>query len=294
MIRSMTGYGLGTAEMGGLKVTIELRTVNNRFADLKLRLPDELLPFEPELRRRVLATVKRGRLELDLRFDRAGAVGAPVVLDKAVVEAALAAAAELRDGYGVRGEWDLATLLRVPGILVPAGRPREIDDASRAAIERALDGALAALDRERVREGESLAADLRARVDRMEAHVGAVRAKAEVFPAAVHKRILERVAPLVAQVPLDPARVAQEAAFLADRADVTEELVRLTGHLAQARALLAGGDEPVGKRLDFLLQEINRETNTIASKSGDLAISRLALELKSECEKFREQIQNIE
>jgi len=294
MIRSMTGYGLGTAEAGGLKVTIELRSVNNRFADLKLRLPDELLPFEPELRRKIQETVKRGRLELDLRFDRAGASGAPVVLDKTVVEAALQALAELRDGYGIRGEWDLATLMRVPGVLVPAGRPRELDDASRAAVDRALELALAALDRERTREGEALGADLRARVDRMEAHVAAIREKAAAVPAAVHKRILERVAPLAAQVPLDPARLAQEAAFLADRADVTEELVRLTGHLAQARTLLGEVREPVGKRLDFLLQEINRETNTIASKSGDLAISRLALELKSECEKFREQIQNLE
>jgi uncharacterized protein (TIGR00255 family) len=129
----------------------------------------------------------------------------------------------------------------------------------------------------------------------MDALVAAVRARAASIPAAMLKRITERVGQLLSQIPLDPARLAQEAAILADRADVAEELVRLAGHLAQARALLAdGGAEPVGKRMDFLLQEIHRETNTIASKSADLEISRMTLDLKSESERVREQIQNLE
>jgi uncharacterized protein (TIGR00255 family) len=295
MIRSMTGYGLGTSEVDGLKVTIELRSVNNRFADLKLRLPDELLPYEPELRRKVLVTVKRGRVEMDMRLTRGRGAGvAAVVLDRVVVEGALAALKELRHEYGVRGEWDLQTLVRVPGIFGGAEKRRTLDEAERAAVDRALDDALSALDAERQREGETLRADLVERIDRMDRHVAAIREKAGLVPEAVRTRIVERVGQLLAQAPLDPARVAQEAAFLADRADVTEELVRLAGHLGQARSLLGGGDEPVGKRLDFLLQEIHRETNTIASKSADLEISRLTLDLKSESEKIREQIQNLE
>jgi uncharacterized protein (TIGR00255 family) len=295
MIRSMTGYGLGTSEVDGLKVTIELRSVNNRFADLKLRLPDELLPYEPELRRKVLVTVKRGRVEMDMRLTRGRGAGvAAVVLDRVVVEGALAALKELRHEYGVRGEWDLQTLVRVPGIFGGAEKRRTLDEAERAAVDRALDDALSALDAERRREGETLRADLVERIDRMDRHVAAIREKAGLVPEAVRTRIVERVGQLLAQAPLDPARVAQEAAFLADRADVTEELVRLAGHLGQARSLLGGGDEPVGKRLDFLLQEIHRETNTIASKSADLEISRLTLDLKSESEKIREQIQNLE
>ena len=291
----MTGYGQGTSETDGLKVTIELRSVNNRFADLKLRLPDELIRLEPELRRKVLGTVRRGRVDVDLRLERSRGADAPVVLDRSVVEAAFAAQKELRDTYGVRGEWDLATLMRVPGILGGAERRAELDDGGRAAVEAALEAALAALDAERRREGEVLQTDLLARIARMEDLVASIRERAALTPAAMQKRILDRVAQLAAQVPLDPARVAQEAAFLADRADVTEELVRLAGHLGQARTLLAdGGDEPVGKRLDFLLQEINRETNTIASKSADLEISQRAVELKSESEKVREQIQNLE
>ena len=291
----MTGYGQGTSETDGLKVTIELRSVNNRFADLKLRLPDELIRLEPELRRKVLGTVRRGRVDVDLRLERSRGAEAPVVLDRSVVEAAFAAQKELRDTYGVRGEWDLATLMRVPGILGGAERRTELDDGGRAAVEAALEAALAALDAERRREGEVLQTDLLARIARMEDLVASIRERAALTPAAMQKRILDRVAQLAAQVPLDPARVAQEAAFLADRADVTEELVRLAGHLGQARTLLAdGGDEPVGKRLDFLLQEINRETNTIASKSADLEISQRAVDLKSESEKVREQIQNLE
>jgi uncharacterized protein (TIGR00255 family) len=295
MIRSMTGYGQGSAEAEGLKVTVELRSVNNRFADLKLRLPDELVPFEPELRRLVLATVKRGRVDLDLRVERTGAAAAPLVLNRAAVDGALAALKALRDDYGVQGEWDLKTLMRIPGLLERPGRADGLDPASRETVDRALSQALSALDAERLREGRALAADLLARVTAMEGHVAAIRERAATVPEAVQKRIVERVGQLVTQVALDPARVAQEAAFLADRADVTEETVRLSGHLVQARSLLADGTgEPVGKRLDFLLQEINRETNTIASKSADLEMSRRALDLKAEGEKIREQIQNLE
>jgi uncharacterized protein (TIGR00255 family) len=295
MIRSMTGYGQGTAEAEGLKVTVELRSVNNRFADLKLRLPDELVPFEPELRRAILATVKRGRVELDLRVERTGRANPPIVLNRPVVEGALEALRSLRDDYGIQGEWDLPTLMRVPGIFETAGRAEELDEAARAVVDRALGLALSALDAERRREGRSLATDLLARVLRMDEHVAAIRERATTVPAAMQKRIVERVQQLVTQIALDPTRVAQEAAFLADRADVTEELVRLAGHLAQTRTLLAeSGGEPVGKRLDFLLQEIHRETNTIASKSADLEISRRALDLKADAEKIREQIQNLE
>jgi uncharacterized protein (TIGR00255 family) len=269
--------------------------VNNRFADLKLRLPDELLPFEPELRRKILATVKRGRVDMDLRLERAAGERVPLALDRSVVEAALAALAELRDHYGVRGDWDVPTLMRVPGVFVATEKRHVFDEAERAAVDRALEAALAALDAERQREGHALQADLIDRIGRMDALVAAVRARAASIPAAMLKRITERVGQLLSQIPLDPARLAQEAAILADRADVAEELVRLAGHLAQARALLAdGGAEPVGKRMDFLLQEIHRETNTIASKSADLEISRMTLDLKSESERVREQIQNLE
>ncbi len=291
----MTGYGQGAAESPGLKVTVELRSVNNRFADLKLRLPDDLVPFEQELRRKVLATVKRGRVDIDLRLERAENSAVPLALNRQVVQAALAAWTTLRDEFGVSGAFDLQTLMRVPGVFESTGRGAGIDESGRAAVDAALDLALAALDAERRREGGLLRDDLAARVARMKTTVGMIREAAAAIPDALQKKIAERVQQLVTQVTLDPARIAQEAAFLADRSDITEEIVRLEGHLAHALTLLAGSDDdPVGKRLEFLLQEIHRETNTIASKSVDLGVSRHALDLKAESEKIREQIQNLE
>lgn len=295
MIRSMTGYGQGTFEAPGLKVTAELRSVNNRFADLKLHLPDDLVPFEPDLRRKVLEFVKRGRVDIDVRLERTGETGQPLALNRPVVEAALVAWKTLRDDYGVHGDWDLRTLLSVPGVFAPTDAVAGLDEAGRNAIDRALDLALAALDAERRREGGLLRDDLVARLARMNDSVAAIRARAALVPELLQKKIVERVQQLVTQVTLDPARIAQEAAFLADRSDATEEIVRLEGHLAQALSLLAESEgEPVGKRLEFLLQEIHREINTVASKSADLGISRHALDLKAESERIREQIQNLE
>ncbi len=295
MIRSMTGYGSGAAEAPGVKITVELRSVNNRFADLKLRLPDVLSPFEQELRRKVLATVKRGRVDVDVRVDRTPGGSIALTLNRPVVEGALAAWRTLRDEYGVAGDWDLRTLMNVPGILDSQGATTALAEDARKALDGAFDLALAALDAERRREGGRLGDDLVSRIARMNGEVDSIRTIAAAVPGALQRKLVERVQQLVIQVSLDPARVAQEAAFLADRADVTEELVRLEGHLAHAATLLSEFDgEPVGKRLEFLLQEILRETNTIASKSADLAMSRHALALKAECEKLREQIQNLE
>ena len=295
MIRSITGYGQGAAEAPGLKVTVALRSVNNRFADLKLRLPDVLVPFEQELRRKVLATVKRGRVDVDLSLERTGDSEARLALNRPVVEAALAAWKTLRDEYGIHGPFDLLAMMRVPGVFEADSRAAALDEAGRSAVDGALDLALAALDAERRREGSLLGVDLVVRVERMKRITATIRGLAAAVPEAVQKKIAERVQQLVTQVTLDPARIAQEAAFLADRSDITEEIVRLEGHLVQAQALLAEKDgEPVGKRLEFLLQEIHRETNTIASKSADLGISRQALDLKAESEKIREQIQNLE
>jgi uncharacterized protein (TIGR00255 family) len=286
MIRSMTGYGQGTAETAGLKVTVELRSVNNRFVDLKLRLPDDLVPFEQELRRKVTATVKRGRVDVDLRVERGGEAAAPLTLNRPVADAALA---------GVGGEWSLDAVLRVPGLFATTPAMTGFSEDERVTVDTALDRALAALDAERRREGGVLRDDLVFRVARMGETTTAIRTLAHGVPEALQKKIAERVQQLVVSVTLDPARIAQEAAFLAERSDITEEIVRLEGHLDHARGLLAEtGGEPVGKRLEFLLQEIHRETNTIASKSADLGISRHALDLKAESEKIREQIQNVE
>jgi uncharacterized protein (TIGR00255 family) len=294
MIRSMTGYGQGSAECQGFHARVEIRTLNNRFADLKLRLPAELLRREAEIRGRILARVRRGRIEGDLRFD--GARSSPaLVLNRPLAEAVVAAARELHEEYGARGTLDLAAILQVPGMLQAPEGTDVLGEEEIAAVFRALDVALDALDAERRREGEALRSDLRSRVARMEGLAEELRRLSARVPETLRRKLLDRLRTLAEGVELDPARVAQEAAFLADRADVTEEIVRLEGHLARAAALLSEPDgEPVGKRLDFLLQEVNRETNTVNSKSADLEVSRAVLALKAESEKVREQIQNLE
>jgi len=294
MIRSMTGYGQGSAEIAGFRARAEIRTLNNRFADLKLKLPAELARREGEIRGRILARVRRGRVEADLRIEGTRVVPA-LSLNRALAEAVVAAARQLRAEFDADGALDLRSMLQIQGMLQPAEGAAGFGDEELATVFRALDSALDALDAERRREGEALRDDLRARVARMDELAGELRRLCAGIPGILLQRLLERLRTLAEGVDLDPARLAQEAAYLADRADVTEELVRLSGHLSQVAALLSEPDgEPVGKRLDFLLQEVNRETNTVNSKSADLTVSRAVLALKSEAEKVREQIQNLE
>jgi uncharacterized protein (TIGR00255 family) len=290
----MTGYGQGAAELPGFRVRVEVRCVNNRFADLRLRLPTELLPREGEIRGRVLTRVKRGRIEIDVRTE--GEQAAPaLVLNRSLAQAVAASARKLREEFGATGEVGVASFLAVPGMLQAVAGSGGLGEPEWEAVLRAIGVALDALDAERLREGEATRLDLVERVRVMAGIVRDVSAFAERVPQAARRKLLDRLAGLAEGAALDPGRLEQEAAFLADRADVTEELVRLAGHLDQLGALLASGDsEPVGKRLDFLLQEVHREANTINAKAADLEVSRLVLAFKAEAEKVREQVQNLE
>jgi uncharacterized protein (TIGR00255 family) len=291
----MTGYGQGSAEGAGIRVTVELRGVNNRFTDLRLKVPSDVAPMEAAIRRRIQGVVRRGRVEMRLSLERTDPDDAPAALNRSLVRSIVGAARDLQNEFGVRGGLDLTTVLSLPGIIDLRSPERNLSDEEREAIEAALGNALEALERERLREGKVLSSDLLERLSAMEKLLPRLRARAGEVPAEARRKLLERVETLAEGVELDPARLAQEAAFLADRCDVTEELVRLEGHLGQVRALLAEPDGgPVGKRLDFLLQEVHREINTVSSKSADLELSRLALSMRAEAEKVREQIQNLE
>jgi len=294
VIRSMTGYGQGSAEIPGFRARVEIRTVNNRFVDLKLRLPAELMRREAEIRGRILSRVRRGRIDVDFRLEGTR-VEPALALNRRLAEAVVAAGRQLREEYGAEGALDLRAMLQVPGILEPPACAGEIGEEEIATACRALDAALDGLDAERRREGEELRDDLRSRVSRMAELSEEIERLCAGVPDALRRKLLDRLKSLAEGVELDPARVEQEAVFLADRADVTEEIVRLKGHVARLSALLTEPDgEPVGKRLDFLLQEVSRETNTVNAKSVDLEVSRAVLALKSEAEKVREQIQNLE
>jgi uncharacterized protein (TIGR00255 family) len=295
MIRSMTGYGQASVAGEAVRVAVELRAVNHRYAELRLRLPQPLFAREAEIRRRILGQVRRGRVDLSVTVD-AGAEGEERPrLNEALLEDALAVAGRLRERLHTDAPPEVGALLGIPGLFRSPAEERTWDEDGQQAFDRALDAALAALDGERLREGRHLQQELLERLRGMSRLADGMRERAAVLPALLRDRLVERLRALAPEVQLDPARMAQEAAIAADRSDVTEELVRLAAHLEQAGELLGRpGEEPVGKRLDFLVQEINRETNTINSKCSDLELGRLALALKSEAEKVREQVQNLE
>jgi uncharacterized protein (TIGR00255 family) len=283
----MTGYGRGVAEHAGRRATVEVRAVNHRFLDLKLRGASVPPAVEEQIAARVRAAVDRGAVTVSVHVASPEGEAAARV-DPAAARRAHDALAQLAAELGVPGP-DLALVLAQPGVVVFAEPPGDAEPP----VAAALDAALAQLDGMRIAEGQALAAELRARLDDLAALRGAIAGLCAAVPGQIARRLTERVRRLVDDDELDPGRLAQEIALLADRADVTEELVRLASHLDQARALL---DAPgaVGRRLDFLVQEIGRELNTIGSKSAAAEISSAVVDAKAALEKIREQAQNVE
>jgi len=295
MIRSMTGFGQASAELAEARVSVELKTVNHRYADMRVRLPTDLISEERTFRTAIQKRVKRGRVECQVHIQPLGNVGSEVRLNRPLLDEVLRAAELLRTEHKLTGEPDVASLLSISSMFRSGPIEVEWNEGELKTLHGTLAEALKALDKDREREGAHLAQDLCARLERMRSLVESIRARAAAQPDAAREKMQARLAALAPEIELDPARLAQEALLLADRCDVTEELVRLAGHLEQAGGLLGkSDDEPLGKRLDFLSQEINRETNTINSKSSDLEMSRLAMEMKAEVEKVREQVQNLE
>lgn len=294
MIRSMTGFGRSEHKSGSVLVAVEIRCVNHRFAELRVKVPRALAPLEDALRQRMAASIARGRADATVSIS--GLVGdAPVEVNHELIRAYVAAGAEVAKRHGLPGEITLQAVLSLPGaVSVRGGENGALSKAEERAVEQAFDAALEELAAARAKEGKHLAADVSRRLKQMQKHRAAIAARARNTGTRYSKRLRERLAAIEESPHVDPARLAQEVALLASRSDVTEELVRLDGHIRQAETLLKGGKEPVGKRLDFLVQEMLREANTINSKSEELEISRDALAIKAEIEKTREQIQNIE
>jgi len=291
MIRSMTGFGAGRAAVGGEDLDVEVRSVNHKFCEVKARLPRELSALEVDVVRTVKDRLARGGVEVSVRRGGAAASFAPRV-DVALAESYARAFAEIQARLGLPGQVTLAEVIAADGVVRLEEREVNVD-AARDALRRALSAALEALVVMRAREGEALSRDLASRLDTVDAAV--VRVDGLVPRTVEHHRVrlAERVAELARGVSVDPARLAQEVALFADRTDVTEEVTRLRSHLAQARALLTVA-EPAGRKLDFLVQEMHREANTIGSKSQSADIAGLVVTLKTEIERMREQVQNVE
>jgi uncharacterized protein (TIGR00255 family) len=298
-MRSMTGYGRGVAAHGEVRATVDVRAVNHRFLDLKLRGAPVPAAVEDAIATRVRAAIERGAVAVSVNLVRGGAA-AGLRIDGAAADRAHRLLAEVAARLGLPGP-DLALVLAQPGVVTADAAPGDPDDDGASSVATAalgaLDAALAQLGEMRATEGGALAAELRARLDELVATRVQIAGLAAAVPPQLARRLLDRVKRLLdeagAGIGIDEARIAQEVALYADRADITEELVRLASHLEQARALV-DGTGPVGRRLDFLVQEIGRELNTIGSKSTTAEITTAIVGAKATLEKIREQVQNVE
>lgn len=287
MIRSMTAFARQEREGDWGVLTWELRSVNHRYLEVGLRLPDELRSLETAVRERAARKLGRGKLDCTLRY-KPTQRRAALALDAQAVEQVLTACEQIRGRL-----WDAAAinpldLLRWPGVIQEeATDPAPLTEAALALFDAALNELVAT----REREGAQIDEILRARLDAMEPLVASARARLPEVLARIRDKLRQRVAELTANP--DPDRLEQELAFLAQKMDVDEEMDRLTGHIAEARRVLKL-DEPVGRRLDFLMQEFNREANTLGSKSADSETTKVSVELKVLIEQMREQVQNVE
>lgn len=292
-MKSMTGFGSGTARFArpGQRgsVSVEVKSVNQRFLDLKFALPKEYVPWEGDLRKIVQDVAARGRIEVYVSRTVPG--HARVKVDQDLARAYVEEWRKLKKSLRLAGDVDLSFLQGIAELFrtkEPASHP----EAELPAVRRALADALRQLERARVREGKNLERDMRSRVRHLEELAAVMEDRSRQSLRDTRQRIEERMRELL-NGKADEARIVQEAAFQAERSDVTEEIVRLKSHLAGLRELF-DAKEPIGKRIEFLLQEVQREVNTVASKSADLTLTRCAVEAKGEVEKIREQVQNVE
>jgi uncharacterized protein (TIGR00255 family) len=296
-LKSMTGYAQARVEENGWTLRLSLRSVNHRFLDLHLRLPEGFEPLEPGIRQVIRERIRRGHLDVTLHFEPAGP--AAVEVNREIASAYLKAAEELRQKFQMKSEPDLAAILRLPGVIAPPIASIE-DNLERLGelVSACLKEALERLDLMRQSEGRVLSVELSKRLKSITEHVTVIEGLAQKVRPAYMKRLEARLKELLHESQLDPARLAQEAAMAAERSDVSEELSRLRSHVLHFEAMLTGAAE-AGKKLDFLLQEMQRESNTLLSKTPGteaegMAMTELGLEVKSEIEKLREQIQNVE
>jgi len=292
-MKSMTGYGKGMVAGDDFSVSVDLKTVNNRFLDIHLRVGSELAALEPSIKKRITGRLSRGRVDVTVSMERAAQIA--YELNRPLIAGYINALKQLKQDFGLAGELDINVLARIPGALQPARDG--IDERMIASLDQALDQALDELEKMREQEGEALKNELRERVKKIETLVPVIESSAAGLADAYRLRLQKRIGELLNRggqaVEVDPSRLAQEVAYLADRSDVSEEMVRLRSHLTQFQEALDAPGE-TGKMLDFLLQELNREANTTLSKSTDLAIKEAGLAIKAEVEKLREQVQNVE
>ena len=292
MIRSMTGYGGAKGTVQGLELSIELKSVNNRFLDTSVRLPRTYLFAEEAVKAAVQRHISRGKVDVFVTVESAGTQDVVVKVNEPLLRGYLAALQQVSVICGVPNDATAMSLSRMPDVIT-VEKAETDQDAVAAAITEVLEQALGEYDAMREREGEKLREDIASRVDTIERLVTRVEEESPRTVADYKARLEQKMREVLETAGIEESRILTEAAIFADKVAVDEETVRLRSHMAQMREMLAG-DKPVGRKLDFLVQEMNREANTIGSKCQNADIAHVVVDIKAEIEKIREQVQNIE
>ena len=292
MVKSMTGYGRARETRNIRDITVEIRAVNNRYLDCTVKMPRLYIFAEDAIRQRVQRSVSRGKVDVFITVE-AAADSTKVAVNRELAAQYAAALQELAEACGL-GDFRLAPeqLARFPDVLTVTKEEEDLE-AVGADLCAVVDEALSAFHKMRGVEGARLAEDIGNRLDTIERYTGEVEARSPETVAEYRRKLTARIQEVLQNVTIDPQRILTEAAIYADKVAVDEETVRLRSHVAQMRTMLTSS-EPMGRKMDFLIQEINRESNTIGSKSSDVAIAQVVVNLKAEVEKMREQVQNIE
>ncbi len=292
MVKSMTGYGRAKEMRNNRDITVEVRSVNNRYLDCTVKMPRIYTFAEDAIKTRVQKAISRGKVDVFVSVDSSAADTAVVTLNKSLVEGYLAALKELKEGYGLEGDVSAAAIARFPDVMTVTKADEDVETVTED-ICAVLDQALAAYNAMRAAEGVKLAEDIASRLDTIESLTAKVEERSPKTVAEYRQKLLGRMQEVLQSTTIDESRILMEAAIYADKVAVDEETVRLRSHLSQLRGML-GSNDPMGRKMDFLIQEVNRESNTVGSKCNDVEIATVVVNLKAEVEKIREQVQNIE
>lgn len=292
MIRSMTGYGAAEVATEAGRLSAEIRSVNHRYCEISLRLPRSITGLEGAVRQLLTERLSRGKINLTVSWDGFEEEGGRLRVNHDVARQVVAAMVELKTKYDLGGEIDPRAIASMPDVLTWE-RPAVDDEKHWEQLKQVLEAVVANMAQMKEREGESLRREFEIRLAAIDLLLARAEVRAPLRPKEAQDRMLARLKPLLADIPVDPVRVAQEVAFIAERLDCTEECVRMRAHLDQFRRLFTDA-EAAGRKLNFLLQEMNREVNTLGSKGNDAVIAEVVIELKDEVEKLREQVQNVE
>lgn len=292
MIKSMTGYGRVEEMVDGRKITVELRSVNHRYSDYSIRLPRYMLFLEERVRKTAAEYITRGKVDIFISVEAFDDTDRDIVLNEALAGSYLRALQKLRDSFGLRDDISVSSVARYSDVFKTENKEAD-EEKDWEDVGKVLYAALDSFNSMRIREGERICRDLLDRVEYMKELAQKIDERAPEIVKDYEARLYEKIKEVLGEREVDDARVLTEVAIFADKVAINEELVRLSSHFEEYSIIL-NSDEPVGRRLDFLMQEINREINTIGSKSNDITVAKIVVELKAELEKLREQIQNIE